>query len=169
MNSSFFSSDVWEILQKKKFEKFEEIVKQNPNIINSMRGWNERTFLMMAVWQNRFDIFNEVVKFPQDFSLVDGGNGWNILHYVGYYGDVGHLRMLEEKTSFTNLINKESNINKDTPLHWAAFHNKHDVIRWLLTKGANPNVKDSFGQRPDEHYPCDDVTKEIIQSFRSSW
>ena len=155
------------ILEAKKFEKFEEILEENPNVINSMRGEYKRTFLMEAVEEKRFDIFNELMKFPQDFSLVDE-DGQNILHWVGWSGDVRHLQMLEEKTTIESLINEESNI-KFTPLHYAAWNNNHDVIRWLLQKGANPEAKNSDGERPDEFRDCDDVTKEIIRSFRSSW
>ena len=55
---------------EKKFTKFEEILKENPNIINSMCGYDKRTFLMKAVYQKRFDIFSELAKFPKDFSVL---------------------------------------------------------------------------------------------------
>ena len=106
------------------------------------------------------------MKHPQDFSLVDE-DGSNVLHWVGYVGNVEHLEMFDQQTIKT-LINR-TNRGKWTPLHLAALMNNHDVIRWLLTKGGNPELRNEDGQRPDEYSNCDGVTKEIFRKFRSSW
>jgi len=76
------------------------------------------------------------------------------------------LEMFDQQT-IKMLIDGRDRDN-DTPLHFAAHCNKHDVIRWLLAKGANPELKNNDGRRPDEQPRCDGVTKEIIRSFRSS-
>ncbi|XP_066914167.1 TNF receptor-associated factor 6-like isoform X2 [Clytia hemisphaerica] len=159
--------DVYKILDEKKFAKFEEIFQQNPNIVNSLRDGYGFTLLMEAVCKDRFDVFVHLMKYPQDFSLV-GNNGWNVLHWVGRYGTVRHLEKFDQQT-IKMLIDGRDKWNK-TPLHFAACWNKHDVIRWLLAKGANPELKDEDGQRPDEQLMsgCDGVTKEIFRSFRSS-
>ena len=39
-------------------------------------------FVMKTVDKKRFDIFSELAKFPQDFSLLDNFTQ-NILHFVG--------------------------------------------------------------------------------------
>ena len=161
-----FSSDVWKILREKNFEKFDEILHEKPNIINSLRGGLNGTLLMLAVFKKRFDIFVHLMKHPQDFSLVDF-DGWNVLHYVGYRGNVEHLEMFDQQT-IEMLINRTDNV-KQTPLHIAVWNNNHDVIRWLLAKGGNPDLKDKDGRRPDERPECGFVTKEIFRSFRSSW
>ncbi|XP_066935012.1 uncharacterized protein [Clytia hemisphaerica] len=156
----------WYILCEKNFAKFEEIFRQKPNIVNSLSD-GYRTLLMQAVREERFDVFvHLMMKYPQDYSLVDH-NGSNVLHYVGVYGEVRHLEKFDQQT-IKMLIDGRNNYN-DTPLHKAASFNNHDVIRWLLAKGANPELKDIHGQRPDEHGWCDGVTKEIFRSFRSSW
>ncbi|XP_066914172.1 uncharacterized protein [Clytia hemisphaerica] len=158
--------DVWKILFENKFAKFEEIFKQKPNIVNSLRGGVDGwTLLMNAVDGDRFDVFVHLMKYPQDFSLVDN-DGQNVLHFVGSYGTVRYLEMFDQQT-IKKLINGRNIWNK-TPLHRAAWRNKHDVIRWLLAKGANPELKNDHGQRPDEQRKCDGVTKEIFRSFRSS-
>ncbi|XP_066922096.1 26S proteasome non-ATPase regulatory subunit 10-like [Clytia hemisphaerica] len=158
--------DVWKILEEKKFAKFEEIFHQKPNIVNSLRdggiGW---TLLMWAVYKDRFDVFVHLMNYPHDFSLVDNV-GWNVLHFVGYKGKVRHLEKFDQQT-IEKLIDGRD-IWNNTPLHYAARWNNHDVIRWLLAKGADPQLKNKDGQRPDEHDECDGVTKEIIRSFRSS-
>eukprot|EP00111_Clytia_hemisphaerica_P024992 TCONS_00073592-protein len=157
--------DVLKILLEKNFAKFEEIFRQKPNIVNSLRGGNGSTLLMRAVYGDRFDVFVHLMNCPQDFSLVNN-YGLNVLHCVGYKGKVRHLEQFDQQ-SIEKLIDGRDKDN-DTPLHDAASRNNHDVIRWLLAHGADHELKDSRGQRPDEHPDCDGVTKEIFRSFRSS-
>uniref|UniRef100_A0A7M5XLN2 Uncharacterized protein n=1 Tax=Clytia hemisphaerica TaxID=252671 RepID=A0A7M5XLN2_9CNID len=120
---------------------------------------------MMAVYEDRFDVFVHLMKYPQDFSLVDN-DGRNVLHWVGFYRTVRYLKMFDQQT-IKMLIDGRNKWNS-TPLHVAACLNNHDVIRWLLAKGANPELKNDDGRRPDEYERCDGVTKEIFRSFRSS-
>uniref|UniRef100_A0A7M5X5Q9 Uncharacterized protein n=1 Tax=Clytia hemisphaerica TaxID=252671 RepID=A0A7M5X5Q9_9CNID len=165
--------DVWKILREKNFKKFEEIFQQNPNIVNSLRDGGFRgggfgggsTLLMKAVYEDRFDVFVHLMEYPHDFSLVDK-HGWNVLHWVASRGSVRHLEMFDRQT-IKMLIDGRTKHNY-TPLHFAALNNKHDVIRRLLAKGADHELKDDNGQRPDEQSECDGVTKEIFRSFRSS-
>ena len=154
-------------MEEKNFKKFEEILQEKPNIINSLRGgFLNRTLLIWAVRFERFDIFVHLMKHPQDFSLVNV-IGRNVLHWVGGNGNVEHLEMFDQQT-IEMLINRTDKW-KRTPLHRAALMKNHDVIRWLLAKGGNPDLKDKDGQRPGEQHNCDGVTKEIFRSFRSSW
>uniref|UniRef100_A0A7M5X1Q5 Uncharacterized protein n=1 Tax=Clytia hemisphaerica TaxID=252671 RepID=A0A7M5X1Q5_9CNID len=120
---------------------------------------------MDAVLFDRFDVFVHLMNYPQDFSLVSN-DGRNVLHFVGYYGKVRHLEKFDQQT-IKKLINGRDNAN-NTPLHRAAWNNNHDVIIWLLAKGANHELKNNDGQRPDERGACDGVTEEIFRSFRSS-
>ncbi|XP_066925183.1 ankyrin repeat and SOCS box protein 7-like [Clytia hemisphaerica] len=162
--STTMFDNVWEILRQKKFAKFEEIVHQKPNIVNSLRDGDGWTLLVWAVLNDRFDVFVHLMEYPQDFSLVSNVDGWNILHYVGRHGTVRYLEKFGQQT-IEILINGRNKQN-NTPLHFAARRNNHDVIRWLLAKGADHEEKNEDGRRPDERCDgCDGVTKEIIQSF----
>uniref|UniRef100_A0A7M6DMY3 Uncharacterized protein n=1 Tax=Clytia hemisphaerica TaxID=252671 RepID=A0A7M6DMY3_9CNID len=120
---------------------------------------------MYAVYGDRFDVFVHLMNYPQDFSLVNK-DGWNILHYVVRDGTIRFLEQFDQQT-IKKLINGGDKGN-NTPLHVATRYNKHDVIRWLLAKGADHELKNEDGQRPDEQRDCDGVTKEIFRSFRSS-
>jgi len=120
---------------------------------------------MYAVYEDRFDVFVHLMDYPQDFSLVDN-DGRNVLHWVGWEGTVRHLEMFDQQT-IKMLIDGGDKMNL-TPLHFAAMNNNHDVIRWLLAKGADHEFENNRGQRPDEQRGCDGVTKEIFGSFRSS-
>eukprot|EP00111_Clytia_hemisphaerica_P023861 TCONS_00070307-protein len=120
---------------------------------------------MYAVRGDRFDVFVHLMNYPQDFSLVNN-HGANVLHRVGWRGEVRHLEQFDQQT-IEMLIDGRDKYNF-TPLHSAAWNNKYDVIRWLLAKGADPELKNNRGRRPDEQDECDGVTKEIFRSFRSS-
>uniref|UniRef100_A0A7M5XL89 Uncharacterized protein n=1 Tax=Clytia hemisphaerica TaxID=252671 RepID=A0A7M5XL89_9CNID len=139
---------------------------EHPQLVAWWFLWLVRHFSCWAVYGDRFDVFVHLMKYPQDFSLVNNDDGSNVLHWVGRYGTVRFLEQFGQQT-IKKLIDGRDK-NNITPLHWAAYLNKHDVIRWLLAKGANPELKDFRGQRPDEQYGCDGVTKEIFRSFRSS-
>uniref|UniRef100_A0A7M5V1G5 Uncharacterized protein n=1 Tax=Clytia hemisphaerica TaxID=252671 RepID=A0A7M5V1G5_9CNID len=119
---------------------------------------------MLAVWKDRFDVFVHLMNYPQDFSLVYN-DGSNILHWVGVVGEVRYLEQFDQQTIETLIDGRDE--DNDTPLHRAAQLNNHDVIRWLLAKGADHELKNKAGQRPDEDDECDGVTKEIFRSFRS--
>uniref|UniRef100_A0A7M5UX41 Uncharacterized protein n=1 Tax=Clytia hemisphaerica TaxID=252671 RepID=A0A7M5UX41_9CNID len=121
---------------------------------------------MMAVRVDRFDVFVHLMDYPQDFSLVDV-LGRNVLHFVGSNEKVRYLEQFDQQT-IKKLIDGRDEWNNETPLHRAARCNKHDVIEWLLANGADHELKDILGRRPDEHGDCDGVTKEIFRSFRSS-
>uniref|UniRef100_A0A7M5X9P1 Uncharacterized protein n=1 Tax=Clytia hemisphaerica TaxID=252671 RepID=A0A7M5X9P1_9CNID len=120
---------------------------------------------MHAVLGDRFDVFVHLMNYPQDFSLVNN-YGQNVLHRVAWRGTVHHLEKFDQQT-IEKLIDGRNEWN-DTPLHRAARSNNHDIIRWLLAKGADHDLKNDLRERPDEQRNCDGVTKEIFRSFRSS-
>uniref|UniRef100_A0A7M5U8W1 Uncharacterized protein n=2 Tax=Clytia hemisphaerica TaxID=252671 RepID=A0A7M5U8W1_9CNID len=120
---------------------------------------------MRAVYGDRFDVFVHLMDYPQDFSLVNN-YGSNVLHIVGYHGTVRYLEQFDQQTIGMLIDGRDE--DNDTPLHIAALFDNHDVIRLLLAKGADHELKNDAGRRPDEHPSCDGVTKEIFRSFRSS-
>ena len=62
-------------------------------------------------------------------------------------GDLAGVREFVENRTFpANYV--EPGINKRTPLHWAADYGKVDVIEYLLSKGANIEAKDNYGNTP---------------------
>ena len=130
-----------------------------------MRDVNDRTLLMIAYWNN--DVFDYLIKKPQDFSIVSL-YGWNIIHHIVLYGNEkceSQLIKLSQKTNVESLINKR-NVNGDTPLHHAARKNKHRTIARLISMGSDVNVRNNLNKLPDEYDWCDDVTKRIIRQLR---
>ena len=125
---------------------------------------------MKVVWDDE-DVFNYLINFTQDFSVVND-RGWNIVHWIATsYRDVVGPRLLmklSEKTNVESFINNKDHDGR-TPLHFAARYNHHRFIETIVKLGGDINIKDNHNQLPDEQYDCDDETKRIIQRLRRQW
>ena len=152
-----------------KFDDVSRIIKEQPNLINSMRGYEGWTFLMKAAVYNRKDIVEYLSNQQQDLSVVDD-DGWNVLHAIVWWNDddvaFEMFKSLDISQLNDDVINKQNNIHERTPLHLAAWKNRHKSIVWLMDQGADPSLKHVYGQRPDEDYWCSDETKNIIRNLK---
>ena len=165
----FYFLDVWKMLEDKKFDDVTKIIKQKPNLINSMRGVLGRTFLMNAARYKQKDIVEYLSSQQQDLSVADD-RGLNVLHEIVAWNDddvtFEMLDSLDISQLNDDVINKQNNNYKYTPLHYAAWMNKHKSIVWLMDQGADPSLKDDDDERPDESPRCSDETKNIIRNFK---
>ena len=168
----YFISDVYKLLRKKKFEQFDKMIQSIPHLINSLRDDDDDdgTLLMRVVRYggDDDDVFDHLLDIPQDFNVRDG-YGWNIIHFIALFGDddrsVRRLIKLSKKTDVGSLINKQ-NVNGYTPLHVAAWKNKHQTIKQLLNFGCDVTLRNKYDELPEEHSRCDEVTKELIRKAR---
>ena len=156
------------MLKDNKFDDVSSIIKEQPNLINLMRGGLGETFLMIAAYDKRKDIVGYLSNQQHDLLVVND-NGWNVLHFiVGCNGDdvaIEMLKSLDNSQFNEDVINKRNN-DKRTPLHYAAWYNRHKSIVWLMDQGADRSLKDEYGLRPGELRNCSDETKVIIRSFK---
>ena len=156
------------MLEDKKFDDVSRIINKQPNLINSMRGEGGLTFLMNAAINKRKDIVEYISNQQHDLSVVNV-NGFNVLHYIVSRNDddvaFKLLNSLDISQLNDDVINKQNNY-KRTPLHFAAWKNNHKSIVWLMDQGADPSLKDDFGERPGEDGRCSDETKNIIRNFK---
>ena len=147
------------------------MVHENRHLINCLRDDYDRTLLMLAVWKyDDGDVFDYLIKKPQDFSIVNR-HGLNIIHYIIalYRHDEiceSQLIKLSHKTNVESLINERDDVHGHTPLHVAARHNKHRTIARLISMGSDVNVRNNDNELPDEYFMCDDETKRIIRQSR---
>ena len=154
------------MLKDKRFDDLSRIIKEQPNLLNSMRDLGERTFLMTAAFNKRKDIVGYIFSNQQhDLSVVDD-DVWNVLHWI-FVGNKDNdaflmLKSLDISQINDDVINKQTNRYKRTPLFYAARKNYHKSIIWLMDQGADPSLKDNRGERPDEDNCCSDETKNII-------
>ena len=124
---------------------------------------------MNAALYNRKDIVEYLSNQQQDLSVVND-DGWNVLHFIVRFNDddvaFEMLNSLDISQLNDDVINKQKAYNKYTPLHYAAWMNKHKSIVWLMDQGADPSLKDVGGERPGEDCDCSDETKNIIRNFK---
>ena len=164
-----FISDVYDLLRDKEFEKFDEIVRIHPQIINSLRDNDYDTLLMDVVHDDDDDdVFDHVINLRQDFNVVSK-RGLNIIHHIALSNDDGRgarrLIKLSNKTNVGSLINQQD-VYGDTPLHIVAQWNNHQVIKLLIEFRCDVNVRSNVNKLPEEHSRCDEVTKKLIRQAR---
>ena len=155
------------MLKDNKFDDVSRIINKQPNLINAMRGYEGKTFLMKAANYERKDIVGYILNQQHDLSVVDD-DGFNVLHFIVYNDDDVAFEMLNSldiSQLNDDVINKQ-NKYKRTPLHYAAVMNKHKSMVWLMDQGADPSLKDDYGERPGESRGCSDETKNIIRNFK---
>eukprot|EP01104_Vermistella_antarctica_P014683 TRINITY_DN4674_c0_g1_i1.p1 TRINITY_DN4674_c0_g1~~TRINITY_DN4674_c0_g1_i1.p1 ORF type:complete len:121 (-),score=41.23 TRINITY_DN4674_c0_g1_i1:244-606(-) len=62
-------------------------------------------------------------------------------------GDLPNVKnAIEKEGENVNAVSED--INKQTPLHWAADYGQLEVMTYLVSKGANVNAKNNFGITP---------------------
>jgi hypothetical protein len=79
-----------------------------------------------------------------DDGLAHDGDGTRLLHIACKGGSV---QVVEALLDFGADVDVQDMFD-DAPLHYAAPHNKADVCRVLLTRGANPDATNSDGETP---------------------
>lgn len=64
-----------------------------------------------------------------------------------------HGRQSSKEIAILNLVNLPNRL-RQTPLMFAAYHGRDDVITFLLKQGADPWAADRCGKRTALHYAC---------------
>jgi cytohesin len=87
------------------------------------------------------------------------------LHKVAIWGDVEAAEVLLQNGADINSRGEDD----DTPLHRALMSdNAHAMVVFLLTRGANPDLKDIYGKRPRERieatWPEDQSLRGLLQA-----
>jgi len=59
-------------------------------------------------------------------------------------GDLDYLKLAIAKGANINMQDE----NGGTPLHWAVYYNRKEIVKFLLMQGANPFITDKNGITP---------------------
>jgi uncharacterized protein len=89
-------------------------------------------------------VFNLALKYKPLLTYTSATGG-NLLHSFSYFGSLAGVKYLADQLGFdVNAIDSKEN---QTALNNAVSENHYDIAVYLLSKGANPNVK-SWGSYP---------------------
>ena len=104
----------------------------------------------------------------QDLSAFTGG-GLPGVNYTFNDGETpliravrnGHYKFASKLLQFGARIDDTDSYNK-TALHWAAQMGKTDLVRMLIEKGANRELKDAYEKKPISHTRGDGYMTESL-------
>ncbi|XP_045882814.1 transient receptor potential cation channel subfamily A member 1 isoform X1 [Meles meles] len=100
-----------------------------------------------------------LMKKPKKLSKYDDMNA-SPLHQAAAEGQVELMEMIINDSSFEvlNVMDDYGN----TPLHWAAEKNQVESVKFLLSKGANPNLRNSSMMAP-LHIAVQNLHNEVMK------
>lgn len=102
------------------------------------------TPLMTAVRYARIEVFREFIKAGSKLDdKYDDGQGVLIMSIYS-----GSLAMVEEVVKARKGSIKEVSATGGTPLHYAVRYGFLEIVKWLISKGADPNAKDKNMETP---------------------
>lgn len=94
--------------------------------------------------KGQIDDYKNLVEHGANPSAVDSSQS-TALHYASYRGDAALVDyLLERKGIIINAVDDRGN----TPLHLAASNGREEIVRKLITAGADSKLKNSDGYTP---------------------
>ncbi|ELP93097.1 ankyrin repeat domain containing protein, putative [Entamoeba invadens IP1] len=118
---------------------------------NSLTNQYGQTPILVALRFNHPEIALEIVKSIKNaFQILNTPDncGYTVLHYAAFCNDEKVLSAIEQICFVDDIIENSINPTCSTPLHIAALNGSYVTLKWLLTKGANPNAENCMGQSP---------------------
>ena len=120
--------------------------------------------LMGAITSGHKGCLKEMLSVREqlDLSTVHSENGATLAHIAARKGDLEALQML---VGAEPSLCEIGDVRGATPLHVCAYHGHLDCLSCLLTKGAQPDQKDSDGATPVHFASASghlDCLKELI-------
>ena len=139
----------------------------------------DKTALYVALESGNEKVFDKIKK-EIEYG-IDGFNsqGMSPMHIAAKLGDVGMVRKLFNKRADINLANKRivssivegetplHIVEGETPLHIATKSGYHQVVKVLLSVGANPNVENdtNIGKDTPLHLAVKEKKLEVIKAM----
>lgn len=129
----------------KSIGKVEPELKKGENIAVIDR--DGRSLLTLAVIEKQYEVVELLLTTNMDMDHQDS-LGFTPLHYAAQDGQEKLVRLLVESGATVDSIDHHGN----TPLFKAVFNSfgKGEVITYLLSKGADKNLKNNHGVSPLE-------------------
>ncbi|XP_062857513.1 ankyrin repeat and SOCS box protein 2-like [Trichomycterus rosablanca] len=114
--------------------------------------------LFSAVWKGDAKALGEVIKSKSRNITQANQEGWIPLHEAAYYGQVECLKILLKADPDT--INRRT-LKNQTPLILAVGRRHTACVRYLLEKGADPNLANNQWETP-LYKACEKGGEEVV-------
>ncbi|XP_063698052.1 serine/threonine-protein phosphatase 6 regulatory ankyrin repeat subunit B-like [Culicoides brevitarsis] len=124
--------------------------------------------LLAAIQEDKQDIAQSILEQKNgddslDITKVKDFQGSTLLHHAVWYGRIQAVKLLLDHKKDKQTIDVNVRNNADiTPLDIAINKENTSLVRLLLKKGANPNVKDLDGGTP-VHLAASEGKHEILE------
>jgi uncharacterized protein len=141
-------------------------LEQDPALLNAKNDAGQPAILLSRYYGQQeiadyllslgpaLDVFTAAAVGQQDVVLKElerdpaligthSGDGWTPLHIAAFFGRAGVALKLIERGAEVDA--RSTNAMKNTPLHAAAAGRKLELVKLLLTEGANANASQEGG------------------------
>lgn len=151
----FQDTPAWDLakaVEDNDLEKIIEISKTNKELLNFPASRFGSTLLMLAIHNHQFDTANLLIDLGADVNIYDQYNGKSaiILACKDVDTDPKIVSKLLDHGANVNDIEKgkreEGNTTRDTPLINACRAGNLPLVTFLISKGADINYKNEYGQ-----------------------
>jgi ankyrin repeat protein len=139
----FINLNVYAALRQAVNKELKPIVK----VLLEHKKTNVRNLLFRAISEDSIEIIKTFIELGIDFNLRDDETECTPLMMAVQEGCNGIVKMLLDHESIRKNINAQ-NLSGQTALFIAAKKNNEQVIKLLLSKGANPTYMDANGNMP---------------------
>lgn len=129
------------LIKNNDYEQMQMLIEKNIFDVNAY-DWEQNTALMVAADSRKLDFVKLLVEQGANVQAMNDCQ-YTALHFAALQGDESIVDALFE-TSRPD-INAKNN-NRETPLMLAIEEGHAEVVKNLLERGANPNLKNVFGK-----------------------
>lgn len=168
-----------QLLPIKSQDLIEVILEKEPFRYQYQLNWNRSQIEKLqsrTAWRNNIELYTMFANLVGNFNpKIQHCHGETVLHeMIKYYED--HEAIIDFIIDHTTDLDS-TNINRDTPLHVAAYRGNFDIFKKLLSKIKETDARDLYGNLAltvflVRHYPDlsqdqKDYFKKVIQGMQS--
>ena len=151
----FQNTPAWELakaVEDENTKKIDKIVSENPEIINYQESKYGNTLLMLTIMNQQLKPFKALLKRGADVNIHNTFDGTSSLVKAcsSKFYNITFVKMLIEYGADVNDVEigerRKENGTRLTPLIAASRTGRLDLVRFLVSKGADVNYQNEFGQ-----------------------
>lgn len=151
----FQNTPAWELakaVEDENTEQIDKIVSENPELINYQESKYGETLLMLTIMNQQLKSFKALLINGADVNIHDTFDGTSplIMACSSEFYNITFAKTLIEYGADVNDVEtgerRKENSTRLTPLIAASQTGRLDLVRFLVSKGADVNYQNEFGQ-----------------------